>query len=106
VSEPGGSRRGALLVVSVLGAYLALSVIGLVLMVSGGLGPDVEATLTNRIGMAMLKPLFFPLDVIHARFFHGRQLPGNDWLWIAGVGACYAGGASSVFTLWKRARRR
>jgi hypothetical protein len=89
----------------VLGSYLALTVLGLVLLVGGGLGPDVVATVPNRVGSAILGVLFFPLEAIHRWFFFG-QLPGSDWLWILGVGSCYAGAAAGAFKISRRARRR
>jgi hypothetical protein len=89
----------------VLGGYLALTLVGLFLMVGGGLGPDVEATPLNRIGSAILGVLFFPLGVIHSRFFLGHPLPGSDWLWIIGVGASWAAIATFGFAMVRRARR-
>jgi hypothetical protein len=89
----------------VLGSYLALTLVGLSLMVGGGLGPDVEATPLNRIGSAILEALFFPLEVIHARFFPGHPLPGSDWLWIIAVGASWAGIATLALAMVRRLRR-
>jgi hypothetical protein len=98
-------RTGVRLFVMVLGCYLALTLVGLFLMVGGGLGPDVEATPLNRIGSAILGVLFFPLELIHARFFFGRPLPGSDWLWIIGVGTSWAAIATFGSSLVRRARR-
>jgi len=101
------SRRSGLWVFgTVLGCHLALTLVGLFLMVGGGLGPDVQATTLNRVGSALLGALLFPLEAIHGRFFLGRSLPGNDWLWIIGVGAAYAGVAVGGVALVRRARGR
>jgi hypothetical protein len=88
---------------TVLGSHLALTAVGLVLLVSRGLGPDVESTPLQRIGGTMLGALLFPLDAIHAQFFLGRPLPGSDWPWILGVGAAWAGLATLLLAAWRRA---
>ena len=100
-------RKWSALVVfgTVLVGYLGLTVIGLILLVSGGLGPDVEANVVNRIGMAVLGVLLFPLDAIQTRFFLGRPLPGSEWLWIIGVAASWASVATFGFALLRRVRR-
>jgi hypothetical protein len=93
---------------AVFGAYLALCFVSVLLMASGGLGPDADpgfaGRIAGRIGSGMLGVLFFPLDAIHRRYFMGHPLPGNGWLWIIGVGSVFAGLVALAFEFWTRAR--
>jgi hypothetical protein len=101
-----GGRFTSLRVFStVLGSYLAFGIVGLALMVSVGVGPDDEPTTAGRVGHAVLAAVLFPVELIHDRFFMGRPLPVNDWLWIVGVGAIYASVAVLVLALVRRFRR-
>jgi hypothetical protein len=94
---------------AVLAAYLALCFVGVLLMASGGIGPDadpgVAGRIAGRIGSGMLGVLFLPLDAIHTRFFMGRPLPGNDWSWIVGVGSVVAALVALAHGVWGRAHR-
>lgn len=104
-----------LLFVVVFGMIFTGLTVSIVLLANGAVGPPnpgqppataaEDAALT--FGLPFVQVLWFPMLAFQQTLFKGRNLPGNEYLWIFGCGVLYGIGillAHGASISWHRRR--